>query len=246
MTAKCNTCGEEIDFLKTNEFKPDGKPKFKRVNPDGSPHTCRIGNSPAASPAAGTNQAQEGILVSAQGNGVTIWTDARGDRVYAINASGNLCDKSKLPQKVMFTPQKNGFVVINSYLGPVDLKPLSRDIKTAAEIKEENPDRIMGPANGECDLKGEAHQIILPPKPAIDNISTSTSQSPVTRMWSGETKLTIGCTVSLDNFENIKVEVSGPIPDADQLKAVLKDQLLSLGGNEVTRDKIQAYVRRVL
>lgn len=61
--------------------------------------------------------------------------------------------------------------------------------------------------------------------------------------------LTIGITVNLDNYENLRLELSGEVEsdeDADELAGFLDATLSRLGrGDEATAERVDAYRRRV-
>ncbi|WP_342677009.1 hypothetical protein [Methanofollis sp. UBA420] len=61
--------------------------------------------------------------------------------------------------------------------------------------------------------------------------------------------LTLGITVNLDNYENLRLEVSGEVgsqEDADDLAGFLDTTLARLGrGDEATAERVDAYRRRV-
>jgi hypothetical protein len=61
--------------------------------------------------------------------------------------------------------------------------------------------------------------------------------------------LTLGITVNLDNYENLRLEVSGEVgseEDADELASFLDATLARLGrGDEATAERVDAYRRRV-
>ncbi len=67
---------------------------------------------------------------------------------------------------------------------------------------------------------------------------------------SGNRKLSIGITVNLENYENLKVEVEGDAPgesEAEELIDYLDSVLSRLGRSDPeTRKKIDSYRRRVL
>jgi len=67
------------------------------------------------------------------------------------------------------------------------------------------------------------------------------------RMWSGDTRLTIGVTVNLENYENLRIEVSGAAADREALIEYLDETLGKFGSkSEITKSKIEAYRRRVI
>jgi hypothetical protein len=61
--------------------------------------------------------------------------------------------------------------------------------------------------------------------------------------------LTLGITVNLDNYENLRLEVSGEVgsqEEADELAGFLDATLARLGrGDEATAERVDAYRRRV-
>jgi hypothetical protein len=135
--ASCNKCGDEIKFVKTGDFKPDGKPKYLVRNMDGSQHVCG-----KVEPVKDLGPARQGILISVVKSdlkpvSVVIRTEEKGDRTYAVHPTVNLCPDNELPQKINFSVDKTSFATIYSYLGPADLQPTIGDFKTAAQVKSE-------------------------------------------------------------------------------------------------------------
>jgi hypothetical protein len=135
--ASCNKCGAEIKFVKTGDFKPDGKPKYLVRNMDGSQHVCG-----KVEPVKDLGPARQGILISVVKSdlkpvSVVIRTEEKGDRTYAVHPTVNLCPDNELPQKINFSVDKTSFATIYSYLGPAELQPTITDFKTAAAIKTE-------------------------------------------------------------------------------------------------------------
>lgn len=65
----------------------------------------------------------------------------------------------------------------------------------------------------------------------------------------GKKTLTLGITVNLDNYENLRLEVAGEVEsqeDADELAGYLDEILGRLGrGDEATAERVDAYRRRV-
>ncbi|QYZ79927.1 hypothetical protein E2N92_11085 [Methanofollis formosanus] len=65
----------------------------------------------------------------------------------------------------------------------------------------------------------------------------------------GKKTLTLGITVNLDNYENLRLEVAGEVEsqeDADELAGFLDGMLARLGrGDEATAERVDAYRRRV-
>jgi hypothetical protein len=121
------------------------------------------------------------------------------------------------------------------------------EFRTAAAIKED-ADRLDGPADGEC----VTEPLIRPPTPAAapcgESCTCTTPHTPAgVRMWSGETRLTIGITINLENYENLRLEVSGAAADREALIEYLDETLGRFAGkSEITKSKIEAYRRRVI
>lgn len=238
--AQCKSCGEEIEFLKTGEFKEDGKPRWKLVNPvTGAPHVCRSKQKAASTIANPT--LLSGILVDILGGGVLIRTD-QGDRTYPLPKNYAFSPKPELPQNIEYMLRGDGCLVIMKLAGPAVVPIVKNEFKTASEIMAD-PDRMNGPANGEG-FAPPGGQLIAPPPAAVDN---SVVPSPAVRTWSEIPKLTLGALVNLEKYENLRVEVSGAATDGEQLKQLLDDTLASFGRkNEATQEMIDAYRRRVM
>lgn len=125
---------------------------------------------------------------------------------------------------------------------PIPEAPAKPDteFKTGAEIAKENLDQLTGPAL--------APATAAPPQQANpeETSKDSTSPSPL-RTWSGVTTLTIGVTVNLDNYENLRLEVSGAAADRAQLIKYLDETLGKFGlKHPATRERIDTYCKRVL
>lgn len=238
----CKFCGEEIAWSKS----PEGR-NIARNAMDGSPHKCRTQGAPAA-PA----QAYRGVLKALMPTQRSIvLTTGRGDLTFHL---GNLwADASFVPigSEIELPHAANG-----SLLGVKVLDTPRTDIMTAAEIKTANDtareslDRLTGPADGECITEPLIRPPPAPPAttPPGDHVcSCSTSPHTPGRMWSGETRLVIRVTVNLENYENLRLEVSGAAADRDQLIEYLDETLGKFGGeSEPTREKIESYRRRVI
>ncbi len=244
---QCRDCGEEIGFEKTGELKPDGKPKYRRVNPvTGVTHVCRSKQKAAASTIA-TPTVLSGILLNIDHGGVVVRTEA-GDRTYPLPKNYQFSPWPEMPQKIDYMLRKDGCLVIMKFNGPADVPIVENEFKTAGElIREQDLDRMNGPANGEgFDIPGGP--LIAPPPQtaAVDTISASPSPATV-RNWSEIPRLTIGALVNLEKYENLRVEVSGAATDGEQLKQLLDETLASFGRkNEATQEMIDAYRRRVM
>jgi len=86
------------------------------------------------------------------------------------------------------------------------------------------------------------------PAPAQQPQNDTCASSPAAvQMWTEIPKLTLGGTLNLENFENLKLEVTGSAADREKLKAFLDETAAMFGRNhEATREKIDAWRRRVL
>ena len=135
--------------------------------------------------------------------------------------------------------------------GMVSLPPQSKDTHL-----RENLDRMNGPADGETVdppggelIKAPAKEpTTTPPEKATEApqgkpIEETTIDKDRAYRWD----LTIGGTINLQNYENLKVEVSGPACDREQMIAYLRETLDLFGkGNPAIREMIESYKRRVL
>ena len=67
---------------------------------------------------------------------------------------------------------------------------------------------------------------------------------------SGKREVTIGITINLQNYENLRLEVEGDVEtheDVDELITFLDGVLARLGrGDPATAERVDAYRRRVL
>lgn len=57
-------------------------------------------------------------------------------------------------------------------------------------------------------------------------------------------RVTVSCKISLGNYESLGVSVEGA--SWQECKAVMKETLEQFGKDEVTREQIQKYARRVI
>lgn len=66
----------------------------------------------------------------------------------------------------------------------------------------------------------------------------------------GQRTLAIGITVNLENYENLRLEVNGPVKneaDADELISFLDSVLQKFGqGDTASRERVEAFRRRIL
>jgi len=194
-----------------------------------------------------------------------IVSTSKGDRTYAIAAP---LREVALPAEIKYIVKERGFIEVMEIRTATQptLKP--EEFRTAAAIKED-ADRLYGPADGECiteplvrppvaSAKENLDQLTSPPTvkesltvPPPCGESCTCSTTPHTpagvRMWSGDTRLTIGVTVNLENYENLRIEVSGAAADREALIEYLDETLGKFGSkSEITKSKIEAYRRRVL
>jgi hypothetical protein len=135
--------------------------------------------------------------------------------------------------------------------GYVSLPPKgSTPTKDAA--LQENLDRMNGPADGEIVDPPGGELIKAPgtsPEKATEAIQGKPIADPIEKdkdrayRWD----LTLGGTINLQNYENLKVELTGPACDREQMIACVKETLDLFGtGNHATREMIESYKRRVL
>ena len=57
-------------------------------------------------------------------------------------------------------------------------------------------------------------------------------------------RITISCKINIQNFESLGVSVEGA--SKEECLTIMKDTLEQLGKDEVTRELISLYVRRVI
>ena len=66
----------------------------------------------------------------------------------------------------------------------------------------------------------------------------------------GQRTLAIGITVNLENYENLRLEVNGPVKnegDADELISFLDSVLQKFGqGDPASKERVEAFRRRIL
>jgi len=104
------------------------------------------------------------------------------------------------------------------------------------QIMQEDEDRINA-ANGQQLLMPRAPDEIIP-------ILMPSSTDPLANI-TPPTKVTLGCTVNLGNYENIKLDVEAK--NVESCIFGMSYSLAKLGkGNEVTKDIVDHYIGRVL
>lgn len=132
-----------------------------------------------------------------------------------------------------------------------------KDTPPAKDVHlQENLDRMNGPADGETvePLGGELIKAppkepdTTPPEKATEAIQGKPSEDMgVDKDREYYWDLVLGGTINLQNYENLKVELSGPACDREQMIAYLGETLDLFGkGNPATREMIESYKRRVL
>lgn len=142
--------------------------------------------------------------------------------------------------------------------GFVSLPPKGSTPTKDAALRE-NLDRMNGPADGEIVDPPGGELIKAPPRENKENTTTPpekatvapqgkpTEETPNDKDRAYRWDLTIGGTINLGNYENLKVEISGPACDLEQMKAFIGETLDLFGkGNPATRELIEGYKRRVL
>ena len=124
------------------------------------------------------------------------------------------------------------------------------EFKTAKDIHlQENLDRMNGPADGET-AEPPGGELIKAPATAPETDTVALQGKPITTSDKDRAyrwDLTIGGTVNLQNYENLKLEISGPACDRDQMIAYLDETLLRFGrNNPAVKDMIDAWRKKVL
>jgi hypothetical protein len=192
------------------------------------------GSTPAAGPQV---DQKSGILLSHYATGCTVRM-ANGDKTYALK---NPFPKDIiLPQKIEFTVDKQGFILGHRFYGKADV------------ALQENLDRLNGPADGETVSPPGGELVKAPPqeKPQAvvkESLTTAHPLPPLAEANIGMCTLTIGGTINLQNYENLKVEISGPAAYRKEIILFLNDTLEMLGKKEpTTGGMIDAWKNRVL
>lgn len=133
---------------------------------------------------------------------------------------------------------------------------LMGEITPASKILKENIDRINGPANGEIVDPPGGELVKAPPKEeekpqavVKENLTTARTVSQPAIPEDVEFEISVCATVNLENFESLKVQVSGWCGHkAEGVILSELDHILSLMGrsHELTRASIDSYRKRVL
>lgn len=208
----------------------------------GAWHLTKIRRPPKetkGSPAGGPPQVDQkgGVLLSHYPTGCVVRM-SNGDKTYALKAP--LPKDIELPQKMEFTVDKQGFVLGYRFYGKADV------------ALQENLDRLNGPADGETAEPPGGELVRAPPpekKQEVVKESLTTARPlpalPVNDV--GMCTLTIGGTINLQNYENLKVEISGPAAYRREMIMYLNDTLELFGQKEpTTGGMIDAWKNRVL
>jgi len=225
--------GETVLYKKQQD-REGGKWRLTKIRrPD------KGGSKPAAGPQV---DQKSGILISHYPTGCVVRM-SNGDKTYALKTPFPQVD---LPQKIEFTVDKNGFVQGHRFYGKADV------------ALQENLDRLNGPADGETVSPPGGELVKAPPKepPKVSPKESPKAQEEKTtaRPTSqpapdniGMCTLTIGGTINLQNYENLKVEISGPAAYRREIIMYLNDTLEMLGKKEpTTGGMIDAWRKRVL
>lgn len=260
--AICKGCKEEIQW---SEYQEKGLTKYKALNAiDGSPHKCAAYSKPdepkPEKPEPPKEPTWYRVTLATYNWSMIIFRFETGQK---NKSQAGITDaqfqrlerevpKERLPLENVLVAFDNAGMVIGLDLSKAKPGVEKEDLAQNLPVKEVEPDRMRGPADGEC--VSPPGEIIKtpgqpPPEPEQkepEKICTCTSPHTQARMWSGETRLSIGVTVNLENYENLRVEVSGAAADRDQLIDYLDETLGKFGKTAETKDKIAAYQRRVI
>ena len=213
----CNRCGKDIGFRKEGD-------KTVAINPDGSPHRCKAES--AGNPAAP-------IVCTARldaftSGSATFRVKSGRSKTYAILGS-------------MATEWKTAGWKQGTWL----------EFTLDARNFVQGPKEVPEPAWGK-DL--EAQQEIAPAQPAQKPAAAAGPQQETRTQPQDNSpaydaskidKITIGGTINLLNYENVRIEVTGT--DPEEIRKCLAHTALTLGGgHEPTKQLITDYIKRVL
>jgi hypothetical protein len=87
--------------------------------------------------------------------------------------------------------------------------------------------------------KPQSEPVVTPPPPA------TVVQKPVSVIPPPNSTITLSAKVNLDHYEMLSVSVSGEAADREALIRYMRDSLQLFGRDEVTRERINAYLKRV-
>lgn len=186
-------------------------------------------------PAAPQVEQKSGILVKVTPTSCNVQM-ANGVKIYALSKP---LPEVELPQKWEFTIDKQGFILGYKFFGKADV------------ALQENLDRINSPADGETAEPLGGELIKAPPRSTgTDGVTNPqvvkeylTSSMPADL---GICSLTLGGTISIGNYENVKIEIQGPTGYRKEMIEYLKDTCDLLGKDQITRGMINAWKARVL
>ena len=120
---------------------------------------------------------------------------------------------------------------------PEPVKPTQNPVKNPPEQKQPEP------AGKPWHRTAKVGKIVVNQKNGMVQLNCSykdfkTVQKPV---------VTIGGTINLQNYENIRIEISGPFDGQDDITRyiqTLKETALQFGKDEITQGFVRAYVKR--
>ena len=232
--------GETVVYRRSQD--KEGEPwNLTKISRPWKPHTTK---KPAAGPQV---DQKSGILISHYTTGCTIRM-ANGDRTYALKTP--MPKDTELPQKIEFTVDKQSFILGYRFGGKADI------------ALQENLDRLNSPADGKTVEPPGGELISPPPKETPprspiptptqavvkENLTPARPLPPLLDTNSvGMCTLTVGGTINLQNYENLKVEISGPAAYRREIIMYLDDTLSLLGKKEpTTGGMIDAWRNRVI
>jgi len=159
-----------------------------------------------------------GVLISHYPTSCTIQTD-NGEKTFALNSK--FPPNIELPQKIEFAVNKLGFITGYKFLGKAE------DVSVPQSPSQQPSSPPISSASSVSPQKGSEK------KPELTEVGMCT--------------LTIGGTINLQNYENLRVEISGPAAYRREMIEYLKDTLDLFGEKDkVTREMIEVWKRRVL
>ena len=191
----------------------DGKPV--PLNPDGTPHRCK-NNTPAKS-----TESLTGRLSGYNTGSATFIVRGGGSKTYAI-----------------LTPTKNDWDNLGYSKNPEVWLEIVLDKDHFVQGFKETPK----PAWASDPPVQQPEPAPAAADPAPEEEPTDTCTSPPAPL-PGNIRVTVGGTINLQNYENIKVEVEGN--SAEECTRILVDTLNGFATNpaySTTRDLIQSYM----
>jgi ribosomal protein S28E/S33 len=250
---KCKGCDIEIEWQQRDN-------KYVPIEPTtGQVHKC-----PAYSKHRTTKQeVHTGILTETDDSGATVYYNGK-ERRYAFG-EGRAVFLSTIqnsgyavPVTVEIAHDAKGFVTHLKVIGPVHPDDIDKVEETRQEQKQTDPEpetntdfeTAMKLKKDLESLQTVPHDTTDAGEDDTDNITSPSHPLPDDEehfdrrsLWD----LTIGCTINLTNYENIKIEVDGPAEDREEMIAYLDDTLEQFGrNNPATKDLIDSYRARVL